>query len=67
MNPMPPNIHWPPNVQQTGNNAALRLHFDNSERFKVTIGVEQGCVLAPVVLNVLLLAVTLLSVQRSVF
>ena len=49
----------------TGNTAEVRVGSDTSERFEVTMGVKQGCVLAPVLFNVFLLAVTLLSVRHS--
>ena len=48
----------------TGNTAEVRVGSDSSERFEVTMGVKQGCVLAPVLFNVFLLAVTLLSVRQ---
>ena len=49
----------------TGNTAAVGVGTDVSEKFKVTIGVKQGCILAPMLSNVFLLAVTLLPVGQS--
>ena len=44
----------------TGNNAAVRVGSDISEKLEVTMGVKQGYVLAPVPFNVFLLAVTVI-------
>ena len=46
----------------TRNTAAVRV---GTEQFEDTMGVKQGCVLALVLFNVFLLAVTLLSVRKS--
>ena len=48
-----------------GNTAAVRVGGQVSNQFQVTMGVKQGCVLAPVLFNVFLLAVTLLTSRHS--
>ena len=49
----------------TGNTAVVRVGGSHSDSFGVTMGVKQGCVLAPVLFNVFLLTVTLLSVRHA--
>ena len=49
----------------SGNSAAVRVGGRVSNTFQVTMGVKQGCVLAPVLFNVFLLAVTLLASRHS--
>ena len=45
----------------TNNTATVRAGGELSEAFAVTMGVKQGCVLAPLLFNVFLLAVTILA------
>ena len=52
-------------AMHSGNTAAVRVGGNLSDTFDVTMGVKQGCVLAPVLFNVFLLAVTLLSTRSA--
>ena len=45
-------------------NARVSIGGNKSEPFNVEVGVKQGCVLAPVIFNIYLTAVTLLSHQQ---
>ena len=48
----------------TGNTATVRVGGELSDDFGVSMGVKQGCVLAPLLFNVFLLAVTLLATNE---
>ena len=48
-----------------GTVATLAAGSDCSESFAVTVGVKQGCVLAPVLFNVYLLAVSMLALGEE--
>ena len=45
----------------SNNSAAVRIGSETSEPFETSMGVKQGCVLAPLLFNVFLLAVSLLT------
>ena len=49
----------------TGNTASVRVADGTSDPYEVTMGVKQGCVLAPLLFNVFLLDVTLLCSRRA--
>ena len=48
----------------TNNTATVRVGGELSEAFAVSMGVKQGCVLAPLLFNVFLLAVTILATSE---
>ena len=48
----------------SGNTATVRVGGELSDDFEVSMGVKQGCVLAPLLFNVFLLAVTLLATNE---
>ena len=48
----------------SGNTATVRIGGELSDDFEVSMGVKQGCVLAPLLFNVFLLAVTLLATNE---
>ena len=49
----------------TGTTATVTTWTDASEPFEVTVGVKQGCVLAPVLFNVYLVAVSMLATDNA--
>ena len=49
----------------SNNRAAVRIGVDTSEAFETSMGVKQGCVLAPLLFNVFLLAVSLLAANEA--
>ena len=49
----------------SNNTAAVRIGGETSEPFETSMGVKQGCVLAPLLFNVFLLAVTLLATNET--
>ena len=61
----PPTVLGLLRALHTGNTASVRVAGATSDPFQVTMGVKQGCVLAPLLFNVFLLAITLLCAQRA--
>ena len=57
----PPNFLALIKALHSNNTATVRVGGELSDAFEITMGVKQGCVLAPLLFNVFLLAVTLLT------
>ena len=63
---MPPTFLALTKALHSGNNATVRVGGELSDKFEVSMGMKQVCVLAPLLFNMFLLAVTLFAANEPV-